>query len=65
MGSVGSGSVRPPGEGGVLIVFSSLQGELQKFPKNGVELHHLMGTINDILGGSSVSAPTTIWLNCY
>ena len=65
MGNVGSGSVHPPGKGEILIAFSSLKGELQKSPENGVELHHLMGMMNDILGRSLVSIPATIWLNCY
>ena len=57
---MGSGSIRPPEKNRLTFdhILSCLQGELQKSWETGVELHNLMGTMNDIhdtLGRSLVS----------
>jgi hypothetical protein len=57
LGSMGGGSVRPPGKSGLTFdhMLRRLQGELQKTRETGAELHNLTGAMNDMhdtLGGS-------------
>ncbi|KAF8629365.1 hypothetical protein AX17_005661 [Amanita inopinata Kibby_2008] len=56
MGGMG-GNIRPPGKSGLSfdLIFSRLQGELQKTKDTGAELHNLtssLGEIQDTLGGA-------------
>ena len=58
MGGMG-GNIRPPGKSGLSfeLIFSRLQGELQKTKDTGAELQNLtsaLGEIQDMLGGALV-----------
>lgn len=62
---MGSGSVRPPGESGLMFdrILSRVQGESHKSRETEVEFHNLTGAMNDIhntLSGPLVSFAFTI-----